>query len=50
MMLYLFIANIFEEGFNANLQGDLFDISYLGMLLPFCIFCFIQNFTNKVMS
>lgn len=37
LLLGLFILNAFDEGWNANLYGGLFDISYLGMIIPFVI-------------
>ena len=38
LIMGLFIYNAYDEGWNANLYGGLFDISYLGIIIPFVIF------------
>lgn len=38
LIMGLFIFNAYDEGWNANLYGGLFDISYLGIIIPFVIF------------
>jgi len=48
VLLFLTLAiNSVEEGFNNNLYGNLFDISYLGMIIPFSIFSIVLDFKNK---
>jgi hypothetical protein len=47
LMVVTFILNCIEEGFYENVIGNLFDISYLSMILPFIIFYFLENFKNK---
>ena len=42
LLLGLFIFNAFDEGWNSNLYGGLFDISYLGVIIPFAIFMYIH--------
>ncbi|MCG1036047.1 hypothetical protein [Polaribacter sargassicola] len=46
LMLITFGLNIIEEGFYNNVFGDLFDISYLSMILPFIFFYFLESFIN----
>jgi len=43
LMFVTFILNIIEEGFQNNIYGNLFDLSYLSMLLPFIVFYFIKT-------
>lgn len=47
LMLITFSLNCFEEGFGENLYGNLFDISYLSMIIPFIIFYFFETFKNR---
>ena len=48
VLLFLTLAiNSVEEGFNNNLYGNLFDISYLGMIIPFSVFSIVLDFKNK---
>mgnify|MGYP006097348493 FL=1 len=42
MLVGLFLLNAFEEGWKNNLYG-LFDISYLGMIIPFFLFAYLEN-------
>lgn len=42
LIMGLFIFNAFDEGWKANLYGGLFDISYLGIIIPFVIFSVIH--------
>ena len=47
LMVVTFILNCIEEGFYENVIGNLFDISYLSMIIPFIIFYFLVSFKNK---
>lgn len=47
LILVTFILNCIEEGFSENVYGNLFDISYLSMIVPFIIVYFIESFKNK---
>ena len=42
MLVGLFLLNAFEEGWKNNLYG-LFDISYLGMIIPFFLFAYLEK-------
>lgn len=46
LLLGLFIFNAFDEGWNANLYGGLFDISYLGITIPFVIFMYANTLVS----
>jgi hypothetical protein len=37
LLIPAFILNVYEEGFYNNIYENLFDISYLGMIIPFII-------------
>jgi len=47
LMLVPFILNCIEEGFYDNFYGNLFDISYLSMVIPFVILFFLESFKNE---
>ena len=47
LLLGLFINNLILEGVEVNIYGGLFDISYLGILIPFAIFFYIFDQTDK---
>jgi len=47
LMLVTFVLNCIEEGFYDNLYGNLFDISYLSMVIPFVILFFLESFKNE---
>lgn len=46
LMFVTFILNVIEEGFYANIHGNLFDISYLSMILPFILMYFLEKAKN----
>ncbi|MEO9571375.1 MAG: hypothetical protein ABJH82_09005 [Polaribacter sp.] len=46
LMLVTFVLNVIEEGFYNNIFGNLFDITYISMILPFIFFYFLENFVN----
>lgn len=50
LMFLTFIINAIEEGFNANLYGDLFDISYLSIIFPSLFFYFLEKFKLQAKS
>ncbi len=52
LMCITFLINIIDEGFYENIQGNLFDISYLSMILPFILLYFLEKFkkTNDNLS
>lgn len=50
LIVITFILNIIEEGFYANIYGNLFDISYLSMILPFIIFYFLGIFKENALK
>ncbi|MDB9927239.1 hypothetical protein OAD34_01535 [Flavobacteriaceae bacterium] len=43
LMFITFTINLYEEGFTANIYGDVFDLSYLGMIIPFVIFYLLHT-------
>ncbi len=47
LMFVTFVLNCLEEGFYENIYGNLFDISYLSMVLPFIVFYFLEKFKNQ---
>ena len=48
LLLFLtFFINVLEEGFESNLYGSLFDISYFGMIIPFAIILMVQSLNKK---
>lgn len=48
LLFLTFFLNVLEEGFYQNIYGNLFDLSYLSMLLPFIVFCFLEKSKTKV--
>lgn len=44
LIIVTFILNWMEEGFYNNLHGNLFDITYLGMIIPFIFFYYSEKF------
>lgn len=42
LMFSTLLINIYSEGFAPNIYGDLFDLSYIGICIPFIIFTFRQ--------
>lgn len=48
LMSLTFILNCIEEGFNNNVIGNLFDISYLSMILPFIIMYFFEKYKTPI--
>lgn len=48
LMSLTFILNCLKEGFNNNAIGNLFDISYLSMLLPFMIMYFFEKYKTPI--
>jgi hypothetical protein len=50
LIVITFILNIIEEGFYANIYGNLFDVSYLSMILPFIIFYFLGIFKEDALK
>tara|TARA_R110002049_G_scaffold13089_5_gene57423 strand:+ start:703 stop:1773 length:1071 start_codon:yes stop_codon:yes gene_type:complete len=47
LMFLTFFINCVEESFYDNIYGNLFDISYLSMILPFIWMFFLENFKNQ---
>ena len=47
LLLGLFINNLILEGIEINIYGGLFDVSYLGILIPFSIFFYTFHHRNK---
>ena len=43
LMVITFTINIYEEGFVENIYGTVFDLSYLGMVIPFGIFYLLEE-------
>lgn len=41
LMFLTMFKNIFINGFNESIYNNSFDLSYLGMIIPFCIFALI---------
>ncbi|QVY67408.1 hypothetical protein [Polaribacter sp. Q13] len=41
-----FILNCIEEGFDQNIYGNLFDLSYLSIVLPFILFYLMEEYQN----
>ena len=50
LLVGLFINNLALEGVEVNIYGGLFDISYLGILIPFSIFFYAFQDTNRNMT
>ncbi len=46
LLLTTLLLNVFEEGFEKNIYGKAFDLSYLGMLIPLVILS-VMNLNNK---
>jgi len=47
LVFITFILNIIEEGFYNSIYGNLFDISYLSMILPFIFFYLLEKFKEN---
>lgn len=47
MFLGLFLYNTYDEGWYNNLIGGLFDISYLGITIPFTLWAYFEMDSNK---
>lgn len=49
LLFTTFILNSIEEGFSENLFGNLFDISYLSMILPFAVIWIYESLKINAM-
>lgn len=50
LMIITFILNCIEEGFIQNIYGNLFDISYMSMVVPFIVFYFLESFKFNLLN